>query len=75
MAKELTGREEWEQLLQSIDTVLFDCDGQCRAQRMRVAQQPLQVFYGRGMEGPWLARKMHFSSFAPRSAGVFVCVI
>ena len=26
-ARELKTREEWEEVLQSIDTVLFDCDG------------------------------------------------
>ena len=27
-AKELKTREDWEEVLQSVETVLFDCDGQ-----------------------------------------------
>jgi hypothetical protein len=28
-AKELKVREDWEEVLQSVETVLFDCDGKC----------------------------------------------
>ena len=27
-AKELKTREDWEEVLQGVETVLFDCDGQ-----------------------------------------------
>ena len=32
-SRELRTREDWEELLQSIDTVLFDCDGLSLAAR------------------------------------------
>ena len=28
MAQKLKSREDWDQLLSSVDTILFDCDGQ-----------------------------------------------